>query len=125
MYKMLYTAKDPRSRKAPELTEIGRQLLAATKIKEEAILKLELDHFETQYPDKEIAALHYAHHAKRREKSLLKLQEQYRAKRLYDMQMKEQEKSQNNVVQSSDNQALNALSSYFQGKVASGLGMLQ
>ena len=47
MYKMMYTTKDPRSRKPAELTEVGRQLLAATKIKEDTILKLELDHFES------------------------------------------------------------------------------
>ena len=86
MYSLIYAVKDPRSRKPAELTDLGRQLLAMTKIKQETIKKIELAEFEAQYPEADIAHLHYAHHSKRREKNLIKLQEQYRAKVMAERQ---------------------------------------
>ena len=50
------------------MTELGRELNAITRLKEDTMYKKTEKDFETEYADKDIAALHYAHHVKRREK---------------------------------------------------------
>ena len=57
------------------MTDLGRELNMVARLKEDTMHKRKLIDFENEYPDKDIAKLHYAHHMKRREKNLLKLQE--------------------------------------------------
>ena len=64
------------------MTELGRELNAITRLKEDTMYKKTEKDFELEFPDKDIAALHYAHHIKRREKNLLKMQEQFRVKKI-------------------------------------------
>ena len=67
------------------MTELGRELNAITRLKEDTMYKKTEKDFETEYADKDIAALHYAHHVKRREKNLLKMQEQFRVKKIAEL----------------------------------------
>ena len=77
MYRAMFYIKDPRVKKL-ELTDLGKQLLTLTGIKQDTIMRRDLAYFERQFPEADIAALHYGHYCKRREKNLMKLQEQYK-----------------------------------------------
>ena len=87
MYRLVFDVKEQAARnaKAPILTELGRELCGMLKIQTDTILKKTEKDFEQKYPDKDIAALHFAHHQKRREKNLIKMQEQYRKMKIAEM----------------------------------------
>ena len=63
------------------------------RLKEEHMYKKSVEDFEEEYPDHDIAALHHAHHAKRRERCLLKMQEAFRNKKLAEQEEYNQKKA--------------------------------
>ena len=44
------------------MTELGKELNAALRLKEDTMYNKRQEEFENEYPDTDIAALHYAHH---------------------------------------------------------------
>ena len=44
------------------MTELGKELNIAVRLKEDTMYKKMKEDFESEYPDTDIAALHYAHH---------------------------------------------------------------
>ena len=77
--------QNARNAKFPQMTELGKELNAVLRIKEDTMYKKKPEDFEAEYADRDIAELHYAHYTKRREKNLLKLQDQFRLKKMSEV----------------------------------------
>ena len=105
MYRAMFYVKDPRVKKL-ELTDLGKQLLTLTGIKQDTIMRRDLAYFERQFAEADIATLHYGHYCKRREKNLMKLQEQYKIRMMAERQMREHTRSSNDLIKLKESQSI-------------------
>ena len=79
VYRTIFEIKPAQGNTAPALTDIGKQVIAMAQIPINTLYKKNLEVFQTEFADENIADLHYNHHMKRRVKHLLRLSEVIRA----------------------------------------------
>ena len=62
VYRLLFDVKQTNAQGLPQMTEEGKQVIPNSQIQVSSLYKKSLDMFKDEFPDEDIALLHYSHH---------------------------------------------------------------